>query len=447
MRRSDIIAAVATAAGRAGIGIVRISGPRLDALAAGLVARPLPPRRAVLTDFLSSDQRVIDSGLALHFPGPHSYTGEDVLELQGHGGPVVLQLLLRRCLELGARLAEPGEFTRRAYLNDKLDLAQAESVADLIDASTAEAARCAVRSLQGAFSERVNGLVESLTEFRMLVEANLDFPEEDIDALDRAEIGRRFADLYRELAGIEETSRQGSLLREGMHIVLAGQPNVGKSSLLNQLAGQDLAIVTEVPGTTRDAIRQTINLDGIPAHMIDTAGLRESADTVERLGIARTWELIQRADIVLLMMDSRTGETEADRKILEQLPTAIPRVKVMNKIDLTGQATARRGMDQTIPVVWLSAKTGEGVSLLRDELLGVAGWQGDSEGLFMARERHLRALADAHSHLQEAKQYMGQMELLAEELRLAQAALGSITGGVTADELLGQIFSRFCIGK
>ena len=447
MGRSDIIAAVATAAGRAGIGIVRISGPRLDALARGLVARPLPARKAVLTSFLSSDQQVIDSGLALYFPGPHSYTGEDVLELQGHGGPVVLQLLLHRCLELGARLAQPGEFTRRAYLNDRLDLAQAESIADLIDASTAEAARCAVRSLQGAFSQRVNGLVQSLTELRLLVEANLDFPEEEIDALDRVQVDRRFAALFGDLASIEEASRQGSLLREGLHIVLVGQPNVGKSSLLNQLAGQDLAIVTEVPGTTRDAIRQTINLEGVPAHVVDTAGLRESADTVERLGIARTWQLIERADIVLLIMDSRTGETEADRGILEQLPTAIPRLKVMNKIDLTGDGTAKRGIEETTPVVWLSAKTGDGVHLLREELLGVAGWRGDSEGLFMARERHLLALAAARLHLQEAKQCVGQMELLAEELRLAQAALGSITGGVTADDLLGQIFSRFCIGK
>jgi tRNA modification GTPase len=447
MKRSDIIAAVATAPGRAGIGIVRISGPRLEQFAHGLVARQLAPRQALLSDFLSVDQQVIDRGLALYFPGPHSYTGEDVLELQGHGGPVVLQLLLRRCLELGARLAEPGEFTRRAYLNDKLDLAQAESIADLIDASTAQAARCAVRSLQGAFSERLNSLAQSVTELRMLVEATLDFPEEDIDALDRAEVERHLGALRKELAAIEDASRQGSLLREGMHIVLAGLPNVGKSSLLNQLAGQDLAIVTEMPGTTRDAIRQSIDLDGVPAHMIDTAGLRESADTVERLGIARTWELIERADIVLMIMDSRTGETAADRKILERLPAAIPRVKVMNKIDLTSESTARKEMEKSTPVVWLSAKTGEGVGLLKGALLGVGGWRGESEGLFMARERHLSALSDTRSHLERASECPGQIELVAEELRLAQRALGSITGGVTADDLLGQIFSRFCIGK
>jgi len=447
MRRSDIIAAVATAPGRAGIGIVRVSGPRLEQFARGLIARQLAPRQALLANFLASDQQVIDCGLALYFPEPHSYTGEDVLELQGHGGPVVLQLLLRRCLELGARLAEPGEFTRRAYLNDKLDLAQAESVADLIDATTAQAARCAVHSLQGAFSERLKGLAQSLTELRMLVEANLDFPEEDIDALNRDKLQRRLAGLRQELAGIEEASRQGSLLREGMSIVLAGLPNVGKSSLLNKLAGQDVAIVTEVPGTTRDAIRQSIDLEGVPAHLIDTAGLRESADTVERLGIARTWELIERADIVMMIMDSRSGETAADRKILERLPEGIPRVKVMNKIDLTNEPTARRQSEQTTPMVWLSAKTGEGVGLLRDALLNVGGWRGNSEGLFMARERHLSALSDTGSHLERATHCLGQIELMAEELRLAQSALGSITGGVTADDLLGQIFSRFCIGK
>lgn len=447
MRRPDIIAAVATAPGRAGIGIVRISGPRLEQFARNLVARQLSPRQAVLTTFLSYDQHVIDFGLALYFPGPHSYTGEDVLELQGHGGPVVLQLLLRRCLELGARLAEPGEFTRRAYLNDKLDLAQAESIADLVDASTVQAARCAVRSLQGAFSGRLKGLGQALTELRMLVEATLDFPEEDVDALDRAEVDRRLTGLRRELAEIEDASRQGSLLREGMHVVLAGLPNVGKSSLLNQLAGQDLAIVTDVPGTTRDAIHQSIDLDGVPAHMIDTAGLRDSVDTVERLGIARTWELIERADIVLLIMDSRAGETAADRKILERLPAGIPRVRVMNKIDLTNEPMARREMEETTPVVWLSAKTGEGVGLLRDALLGVGGWRGDSEGLFMARERHLSALSVTRSHLERGTDCSGQIELLAEELRLAQSALGSITGGVTADDLLGQIFSRFCLGK
>lgn len=447
MSRSDTIAAVATAPGRAGIGIVRISGPRLAEFIKNLVSLPLPARQARLTRFLDSDQQVIDEGLVLYFPAPHSYTGEDVIELQAHGGPVVLQLLLRRCLELGARLAEPGEFTRRAFLNDKLDLAQAESVADLIDASTAEAARCAVRSLQGAFSERVEMLARSLMELRMLVEATLDFPDEEIDSMDRADAARRLAGLLRELTEIEHASQRGSLLREGLHVVLAGQPNVGKSSLLNQLAGEELAIVTEIPGTTRDAIRQSINLNGVPAHIIDTAGLRESADTVERMGIARTWEFIERADAVLMIMDSRTGETSADRQILERLPASIPRIKVMNKIDLTSNSTARVEEQPDSSRVWLSAKTGEGVDLLRGLLLRIAGWEGGQEGAFMARERHLLALSATHRHLESAIQHLGESELLAEELKMAHSELGSITGRVTADDLLGQIFSRFCIGK
>ncbi len=446
MSRSDIIAAVATAPGRAAVGIVRVSGPRLEELASALVGKRLPARRAVLSDFLDSTHRALDNGLALYYPAPHSYTGEDVLELQGHGGPVVLQLVLRRCLELGARLAEPGEFTRRAFLNDKLDLAQAEGIADLIDASTARAARCAMRSLQGAFSERIEVLVNGLTELRVLVEASLDFPEEDIEILEGAGAEQKLAALNVELSKIEAASQQGSLLREGMHIVLAGQPNVGKSSLLNRLAGEELAIVTDIPGTTRDAIRQSIDLDGVPAHIIDTAGLRESADLVEGLGIARTWAAIEKADLVLLIMDCRTGEVADDQRIQERLPAALPRVKVMNKIDLTGQSAATRNQDGS-SIVWLSAKTGEGVDLLRRSLLEVAGWRGDAEGLFMARERHLGALSVARGHLERAQTRTGQIELFAEELRLAQAALGSITGEFTSDDLLGQIFSRFCIGK
>jgi tRNA modification GTPase len=446
MSRSDIIAAVATAPGRAGIGIVRVSGPRLVEFAVALMGRQLPSRHAVLTDFLDGQRRVIDYGLALYFPAPHSYTGEDVIELQGHGGPVVLQLVLRRCLELGARLAEPGEFTRRAFLNEKLDLAQAESVADLIDASTKRAARCALRSLQGEFSERIEALVDGLTGLRLLVEATLDFPEEDVEILERAGAEQRLHELRAELSRIEQASQQGSLLREGMHIVLAGQPNVGKSSLLNRLAGEDLAIVTEVPGTTRDAIRQSIDLEGVPAHVIDTAGLRESSDPVEGLGIARTWAAIAKADLVLLIMDCRNGETAADRLILERLPSALPRVKVMNKIDLTGHRASQEKKDGAA-VVSLSAKTGEGIDLLRSSLLEAAGWKAGVEGLFMARERHLGALSAARAHLERAPAHLGQIELFAEELRLAQAALGSITGEVTPDDLLAEIFSRFCIGK
>ena len=446
MVRNEIIAAIATAPGRAGIGVVRISGPRLQEFTAAILGRRLPSRRAVLANFLGADGRAIDCGIALYFPGPHSYTGEDVVELQGHGGPVVLQLILRRCVELGARLAQPGEFTRRAFLNDKLDLAQAESVADLINASTARAARCALQSLQGAFSDRIERLVNGLSDLRILVEGALDFPEEDVDGLQRSAAEDRLMKLKADLAELEQASRQGSLLREGMRIVLVGQPNVGKSSLLNRLTGEELAIVTEIPGTTRDAIRQSIDLDGLPAHIIDTAGLRESADPIEELGIARTWAAVDKADLVLLILDCRTGETPADKRICERLPSTVPWVKVMNKIDLPGHSPRKEHQDDS-SIVWLSAKTGDGVELLKSTLLEAAGWKGEAEGLFMARARHLEALSEVRSHLQHAATQLDQSELFAEELRLAQVALGSITGEVTADDLLGQIFSRFCIGK
>lgn len=446
MSRNDIIAAIATAPGRAGIGVVRISGPHLAELCGRIVSRRLPPRRAVLAEFLDAQGGVIDYGIALYFPAPHSYTGEDVLELQGHGGPMVLQLLLKRCLELGARLAEPGEFTRRAYLNDKLDLAQAESVADLIDASTARAAHCALRSLQGAFSERIEALTRSLIELRTLAEATLDFPDEDIEFLGRADAEGRLAAVRAELVKVQQASQQGSLLREGMHVVLAGRPNVGKSSLLNRLAGEELAIVTEIPGTTRDAIRQSINVNGVPAHIIDTAGLRDSTDPVEKLGIARTWAAIERADLVLLVIDCTTGETAGDEAILARLPGSLPCIRVMNKIDLIGRAPGVERRDGAT-VVWLSARTGEGVDFLGQALLDVVGWRGEAEGLFMARERHLQALSAAQGHLEQATQVVRQPELFAEELRLAQVALGAITGEFTPDDLLGEIFSRFCIGK
>jgi len=446
MSRNEIIAAIATAPGRAGIGIVRVSGPRLQEFTTAILGRNPPSRRAVLADFLGADGRAIDCGVALYFPAPHSYTGEDVVELQGHGGPVVLQLILRRCLELGARLAQPGEFTRRAFLNDKIDLAQAEGVADLINASTARAARCALQSLQGAFSDRIDSLMNGLSDLRTLVEGALDFPEEDVDALHRSAAQDRLMRLKAELSELEQASRQGSLLREGMRIVLVGQPNVGKSSLLNRLAGEDLAIVTEIPGTTRDAIRQSIDLDGLPAHIIDTAGLRESADPIEELGIARTWAAVEKADLVLLILDCRTGETPADKRICERLPSAVPWVKVMNKIDLTGHGPSNEHLDG-LSIVWLSAKTGDGIELLRTTLLEAAGWSGEAEGLFMARARHLEALSEVQTYLEHAARQLDQTELFAEELRLAQAALGKITGEVTPDDLLGQIFSRFCIGK
>lgn len=449
MAAQDLIAAIATAPGRGGIGVVRLSGPgpKLAAVIEGIVGRQLSPRHATLADFRDRRGAAIDQGVALYFAAPHSYTGEDVLELQGHGGPVVLQLLLKRCLGLGARLAEPGEFTRRAFLNEKLDLAQAESVADLIEATTAEAARCAMRSLQGDFSDKIHEVTSGLTELRALVEATLDFPEEEIDFLEQTDAVARLDRVRQQLAALLEASQQGSLLREGMHIVLAGQPNVGKSSLLNCLTGEELAIVTEIPGTTRDVIRQTIDVGGLPAHIIDTAGLRESEDPVEKLGIARTWSAIEKADLVLLLEDATRGETAQDRAILGRLPPQLPCLRVLNKIDLIPgrePAVEKRG-DMTL--VWLSAKTGAGIALLRQELLKMAGWHSAGEGVFMARERHLEALNQAQTRLRNASEQVGRAELFAEELRLAQEALSSITGEFTADDLLGEIFSRFCIGK
>ncbi len=446
MTDQDTIAAIATAAGRSGIGVVRVSGLRLERIINAMVGRPLAPRQAVLADFLDARGEVIDQGLALFFPAPHSYTGEDVLELQGHGGPVVLRELLKRCLELGARAARPGEFTERAYLNDKLDLAQAESVADLIDAATAEAAKSALRSLQGAFSQRIEALTRAVIELRTLVEATLDFPDEEIDFLKQADAEGKLASARAQLQEVLAASQQGSLLRDGIHVVLAGQPNVGKSSLLNRLAGEELAIVTEIPGTTRDAIRQSINLEGIPTHVIDTAGLRESSDPVEKIGIARTWAAIEKADLVLLMIDATQGENATDQAILAQLPKALPRITVMNKIDLAGQTPAIEQV-KGLTRVWLSARTGAGIGELRRAILQVVGWRADGEGLFMARERHVQALERAATHLESAGRQGGKLELFAEELRLAQEAMGAITGEYTSEDLLGEIFSRFCIGK
>jgi tRNA modification GTPase len=446
MGSSDTIAAIATAPGRSGIGIIRVSGGRLEGLVDSIVGKALPPRRAVLAAFHDANGVAIDQGIALFFPTPLSYTGEDVLELHGHGGPVVLQLLLNRCLDLGARIAEPGEFTRRAYLNDKLDLAQAESVIDLIEAATAQAARCAMRSLHGEFSNRIQRLIDALVSLRALAEATLDFPEEEIDFLKPGVADNRLRDAQQRLDAVLEASRQGSLLREGIHVVLAGQPNVGKSSLLNRMAGEEVAIVTDMPGTTRDAIRQGIDIGGVPVHLIDTAGLRESCDAVERIGIARTWDAIERADLVLLLIDAAQGEAAADREILKRFPAGIRCVRVMNKIDVVPRTAAvdRVGDCAT---VWLSAKTGEGMELLRGMLLESIGWGGTGEGLYLARARHVQALQRARQHLQQAARQGAHLELLAEDLRLAQEALASITGEFTADDLLGEIFSRFCIGK
>ena len=443
------IAAIATAPGRGGVGVIRISGSNLLPFAFALTGKTPRPRYATLADFKATDGSTIDTGLLLYFPNPHSFTGEDVLELQGHGGPVVLQLLLARCLDLGARLAEPGEFSRRAFLNGKMDLAQAEAVADLIDAATASAARSAVRSLQGEFSRAIGELNEELINLRMLVEATLDFPEEDIDFLKAADAFGRLERLQRKLAEIFDRAGQGKLLQAGLHVVLAGQPNVGKSSLLNRLAGDDLAIVTPIAGTTRDALRSTIQIEGIPLHIIDTAGLRETDDEVERIGIERSWKEIERSDVVLLLVDSRTGVTEADREILERLPKNLQRITIYNKIDLAGRPSERHDEADGVAIS-LSAKANQGIDLLRQELLRIAGWH-QTEDVFIARERHLRALATAQEHVAGARSVvegvLPALELFAEELRLAQQALGEITGEFTADDLLGVIFSRFCIGK
>jgi tRNA modification GTPase len=444
--RTGIIAAIATAAGSGGIGVVRASGADLLSLAEALTGRRPMPRHATLCTFREADGVAIDQGILLYFPAPHSFTGEDVLELQGHGGPVVLQMLLARCLALGARLAEPGEFSQRAFLNDKLDLAQAEAVADLIEAGTVAAARSALRSLSGEFSREVKGLVARLTELRMLVEATLDFPEEEIDVLRDTDVAVRLAGICSDLSALLERARAGSLLRSGLHVVLAGLPNVGKSSLLNRLTGEERAIVTEVAGTTRDALRETIQVEGIPLHIIDTAGLRDTDDVVERIGVERAWLEIGRADVVLQLLDARCGETSADHGIAVRLPAGVERIVVENKCDLAGAAAARFTNGGHVHLR-LSAKSGEGMNLLRDELLRVAGWSGHGEDVVLARERHLEALRMAVAKSALAVRCLDRMELCAEELRLAQEALSRITGKFTADDLLGEIFSRFCIGK
>ena len=441
----ETIAAIATAAGRGGVGIIRLSGGGLDKTARLLCGRVPSPRLATCADFRAADGSLLDSGLILYFPAPHSFTGEDVLEVHGHGGPVVLQMLLSRCLELGARLAEPGEFTRRAFLNGKLDLAQAEAVADLIDASTRAAAQSAVRSLHGDFSQEIHALLDQLTELRALTEATLDFPEEEVDFLEAADAFGRLDRLQARLAMVLDRAQQGRLLQSGLHVVIAGQPNVGKSSLLNRLAGDELAIVTPVAGTTRDLVRGALQIEGIPLHVIDTAGLRETDDEVERIGIARTWQAIEAADLIILLVDARYGVAPADREIIARLPSGPARITVYNKIDLLKQSAGRQE-DADGLTVSLSAKSGEGIDLLRRELLRVAGWH-PAEDVFIARERHLRALHETAGQIDQARRQLPQLELFAEELRLAQQSLATITGEFSADDLLGEIFGRFCIGK
>lgn len=437
------IAAIATAPGRGGIGVIRVSGPALAGFAIALCGTVPVPRQARFTRFRAADASVIDEGLLLYFPAPNSFTGEDVLELQGHGGPVVLRMLLARCVELGARLAQPGEFSQRAFLNGRMDLAQAEAVADLIEASTEQAARSAVRSLGGEFSARIDALRNELIDLRMLVEATLDFPEEEIDFLERARAFERLEAIESHLAGVLRTARQGALLRDGLRVVLTGRPNVGKSSLLNALAGDDRAIVTEVAGTTRDVLRETVQIEGVPLHIIDTAGLRETDDPVERIGVERSWREIGNADVVVVLTEA--GSDTAGEAV-HGVPDSVPRIHVLNKIDLVGQSP-RRGELQGQVAVWLCARSGEGVDLLRTALLEVAGWQASGEDVFIARERHLTALRAAASHLESAHRVAVSLDLFAEELRLAHDALGEITGAFTPDDLLGVIFSRFCIGK
>ncbi len=460
---SSPIVAIATPSGRGGVGVIRISGKDLTPLMQTLFGKPglstpaLKPRHASYLPFKQADGSLIDQGLAIFFKAPHSYTGEDVLELQGHGGPIVMQMLLARCIEagqnLGLRLAEPGEFTRRAFMNDKLDLAQAEAVADLIDASTEAAAKSASRSLSGMFSKSIHELVAQITQLRMQVEATLDFPEEAIDFFKKTDAHKLLADIDSALVDVFTQAAQGALLREGLNVVLAGPPNVGKSSLLNALAGSEVAIVTAIPGTTRDKVTETIQIEGVPVNLIDTAGIRaaeETGDEVERIGIERTWNEVVRADVILHLLDADRGPTRADETVAAGFPEGIPVIRVWNKIDLSGHKPAIDIMDG-VSSVYLSSYDKSGVDLLRAELLRVAGWQPTGESLYLARERHLIALRNAHEHLQAALNLSEQdnpaLDLFAEELRLMQDQLGSITGVVSSDDLLGMIFSRFCIGK
>ena len=474
-RHQDPIIAIATAPGRGAVGIVRVTGQHLKTWADAFCGKPLQARQAHYLPFNDDHGEPIDQGLAIFFPGPHSYTGEDVLELQAHGGPVVLQLLLARCIELaesvdphtgkvllqGLRLAQAGEFTQRAFLNDKIDLAQAEAIADLIDASTSAAARSASRSLAGVFSQEIHTLRDSLVHLRMLVEATLDFPEEEIDFLQKADAQGQLERLQTQLEKVLVRTQQGALLREGIKVVIAGQPNAGKSSLLNALAGAELAIVTPIAGTTRDVVQQTIQIEGVPIHIIDTAGLREGEgiDEVEQIGIQRAWAQIAGADAVLFLHDlTRSHDPEylqADLKIQESLAAQVPNgvtvLNVWNKFDLAPDAATPRAHDNTTNYIHLSAKTGLGIDRLRAKLLQTAGWQPASEGLYLARERHVQALKRVQSHIEMADAHLRaqaqSLDLLAEELRLSQTALNEITGEFNADDLLGVIFSSFCIGK
>ncbi|MFP1862776.1 tRNA uridine-5-carboxymethylaminomethyl(34) synthesis GTPase MnmE [Lonsdalea quercina] len=454
MSHTDTIVAQATPPGRGGVGILRISGSAASAVAQAVLGKLPRPRYADYRPFMDADGSVLDQGIALWFPNPNSFTGEDVLELQGHGGPVILDLLLKRILTLpGVRIARPGEFSERAFLNDKLDLAQAEAIADLIDASSEQAARSAVNSLQGVFSSRIHQLVDALTHLRIYVEAAIDFPDEEIDFLSDGKIEAQLNAVIADLNGVRAEARQGSLLREGMKVVIAGRPNAGKSSLLNALAGREAAIVTDIAGTTRDVLREHIHIDGMPLHIIDTAGLRDANDEVERIGIERAWQEIEQADRVLFMVDGTTTEACEPAALwpefMARLPKTLPITVVRNKADITGETLGIEDVS-THSLIKLSARTGEGVDLLRNHLKESMGFTSSTESGFLARRRHLQALESAAEHLAQGREqlvsaYAG--ELLAEELRLSQQALSEITGEFTSDDLLGRIFSSFCIGK
>ncbi|HTO18053.1 MAG TPA: tRNA uridine-5-carboxymethylaminomethyl(34) synthesis GTPase MnmE [Pseudomonas sp.] len=454
MHSRDTIAAVATAQGRGGVGIVRVSGPLALPIAEALSGRAPRPRHAHYGPWRDAEGQVLDEGILLFFPGPHSFTGEDVLELQGHGGPVVLDLLLDRCLSLGARQARPGEFSERAFLNDKLDLAQAEAIADLIEASSAQAARNALRSLQGEFSRRVHELSEQLIQLRIYVEAAIDFPEEEIDFLADGHVLRQLEAIRAYLAEVQRTAGQGALLRDGMTVVIAGRPNAGKSSLLNALAGREAAIVTDIAGTTRDLLREHIHIDGMPLHVVDTAGLRDTDDQVERIGVERALQAIEGADRILLLVDSSASEADDPfalwPEFLDKRPAPERVTLIRNKIDLSGEpAGIQQGADGHVTLS-LSARNGAGLELLREHLKTCMGYQQTAESGFSARRRHLEALHQAAAHLDHGHAQLtlaGAGELLAEDLRQAQQALGEITGAFSSDDLLGRIFSSFCIGK
>jgi tRNA modification GTPase len=451
----DTIVAIASAAGRGAVGVIRVSGPRVPQIAADILGSLPAPRRARLSSFLDAQGGSVDQGLALYFPAPASYTGEHVLELQGHGGALVVDMVLKRLLELGCRMARPGEFSERAFLNGKIDIAQAEAIADLIDAGTTAAARAAVRSLQGEFSARVGDLKTRITELRAYVEAAIDFPDEEIDFLSDKALRGRLAAVFAAFESITAAARQGALLREGLNVVIAGKPNAGKSSLLNRLAGDEVAIVTEVPGTTRDVLRQQVHLDGLPLNLVDTAGLRMATDVVEAEGVRRARNEMARADRVLYIVDAGIAGTTGEKYSaqwaaeLQELPAGVPVTLVFNKIDLTG-AQARLDDTADPPRVFLSARTGSGLELLRNHLKDSAGYRETESGAFAARRRHLDALSRARQHVQSAADILSStraFELFAEDLRLAQHALGEITGEFTSEDLLGEIFGSFCIGK